>query len=95
VSYHAQPTGVGSQLYVRLSSMNTIVAICSPDVSWSVPSTVYVTPPEACKALYATLLAARLSGLTVNSMYFDGDAVPAACNAWGMWLRANVRHYRL
>src|SRR5688572_21988540 len=93
LSYHANPASEGGALYMRLSSMNTIVAVCSPDVVWTVPGTSYVTPPDTCKALYATLLSARLSGLPVNNMYFDGDSVPAACNAWSNWSRANIRHY--
>ncbi len=47
---------------LRLSSMNTSVFICSPDVEWTPAGAGYTTSVAACKALYATFLAARVSG---------------------------------
>jgi hypothetical protein len=88
LSYHAN-----GQFMIRLSDMNVPVFFCTPDSTWSLPAAAGVsTPPEACKAMYATFLAARLSGTPVNNMYFDGD-VPASCNAWPAWTSANIRHY--
>jgi hypothetical protein len=88
LSYHA--TG---QLMLRLSDMNQPVLMCTPDTTWNVAGVYYVTPPEACKAMYATFLAARVSDLPVTNVHFDGDAVPSACNAWQPWSVAQVRHY--
>lgn len=88
LSYHAN---IG--LMLKLSSMNTQVFICNPDAEWNVPGTTYITSPGACKALYSTFLSARVTGQPINSMYFDGDAVPATCNSWGNWQRANIRFY--
>jgi hypothetical protein len=92
LSYHANVTGGTSVLYVRLSAMNSV---CSPDALWTVSGTPYVTTAEGCKARYATLLAARISGLPFSSIWFDGDAVPAACNAWSNWAQANIRYQML
>jgi hypothetical protein len=88
VSYHA--SGV---LMIRLSSMNVPVFFCTPDSTWTTAGPGLTTEPEACKAMYATFLAARLSGTPLANVYFDGDAVPAACNAWSAWTNANIRHY--
>jgi hypothetical protein len=38
-------------------------------------------------------IAARESGREVTNVYFDGADVPAACDAWGQWKRANIRHF--
>ena len=89
VSYHAN-----DQMMVRLSSMNNAVFVCNTEIPWSVTGTGYVTGPKTCAALYSTFLAAKLSGKPITSMYFDGADVPATCNGWGAWMKANIRHYR-
>jgi hypothetical protein len=88
ISFHANNT-----FMLKLSSMNTAVFFCSPDSTFSVPGTSYVTGPETCKGLIALFLAARESGRTINGLYFDGDAVPATCDGWGNWQSANIRHF--
>lgn len=88
LSYHAN-----NQLMVKLSSMNNPVFFCDTEAVWTVPGAGYSTSPGACKALYSTFLSARVTGTPISNMYFDGDEVPTACNAWGSWKRANIRHY--
>ncbi|WP_372627601.1 hypothetical protein [Arsukibacterium sp.] len=88
LSYHAD-----SQLMIKLSSMNTPVFFCSPDNQWVVNGTAYKTSPQACQAMYSTFLAAKMAGKPVANMYFDGDQVPASCNGWSSWAKANIRHY--
>jgi len=87
LAYHAN-----NNLMVRLSSMNAPVFFCNPDSNWTVTGTGYTTGPQTCKALYAIFLAAKLTGASFSAVYFDGDSVPAACNAWGPWLSANIRY---
>ncbi len=79
---------------IKLSSMNTPVFFCSPQATWTVIAG-YSTGPETCKMLYATFLAAKLSGLPLSNVYFDGDTVPASCNTWAAWQKASIRHYEL
>ena len=88
LSYHASGT-----FMIRLSSMNIPVFFCRPDSEFSVSGTTYTTPPETCKTLYATFLAARESGRTISGMYFDGDDVPTTCDTWGPWKSANIRYF--
>jgi hypothetical protein len=88
ISFHSNNT-----FMIRLSSMNTAVFFCSPDSTFSVPGTSYTTGPETCKALVAIFIAARESGRTIQSLYFDGDAVPATCDGWGNWSSANIRFF--
>jgi hypothetical protein len=88
VAYHA-----GTGMMVKLSSMNVPVFICSPDATWTVPGTPYNTPAGVCKAVYATFLAAKLSGGVVNYIHFDGDQVPSSCTGWANWSMANVRFF--
>lgn len=90
LAFHAN-----GRLMVRLSSMNTPVFICSPDQIWTVPGTPYTTSPATCNTLYSTFLAARVSGIEIRSMYFDGDEVPATCNSWASWGSANVRFFKM
>src|SRR5262245_3551307 len=88
LSYHAN-----GQMMIRLSSMNVPVFFCTPDTTWTAAGEGQTTAPETCKAMYATFLAARMSGIPVNNVYFDGSAVPATCDAWSSWSNANIRHY--
>lgn len=90
VSYEASNTS--GLFMIKLSSMNTPVHFCDPETSWSAPSSGYSVSPGACKALYATFLSARLSGVPISNVYFDGN-VPATCDGWTAWSSANIRHY--
>lgn len=88
LAYHAN-----NSFMLRLSSMNAPVFFCNPDSNWTVTGAGgYATGPQTCKTLYATFLAAKLTGKSFGAVYFDGDSVPAACNAWGPWLSANIRY---
>jgi hypothetical protein len=86
IAYHAN-----NSFMVRLSSMNTPVYFCNPEITWNVAG--FSTGPQTCKMLYATFLAARESGRTINSLYFDSDDAPATCNTWGTWKSATVRFF--
>lgn len=88
LSFHAN-----NRLMIKLSGMNVPVFFCSPESEWIVAGTAFKTGPETCKALYSTFLAAKVAGETIKNMYFDGDQVPAACNAWASWQSANIRHF--
>tara|TARA_R110002072_G_scaffold33030_8_gene100244 strand:+ start:101 stop:472 length:372 start_codon:yes stop_codon:yes gene_type:complete len=90
LAYHGN-----NKLMVKLSSMNAPVFFCSPEFEWAPTGTTYKTGPETCKTLYSTFLAAKMSGKTINSMYFDGDQVPATCSSWGNWKQANIRYFSL
>jgi hypothetical protein len=81
------------RLMLRLSSMNTPVFICSVDALWAPAGAGYTTTPAACKTLYATFLTAKLTREVLNYVHFDGDEVPASCNAWATWANANVRYF--
>lgn len=89
ISYHSP-----DRVYVRLSSMNTIVNICRTNSTHSVSGTSYTTAPETCQYFVSVLLAAKLSGKQITNMYFDGDQVPSSCNSWESWRQANVRHFQ-
>lgn len=79
-------------LYVRLSTMNTPVGICSMAGDWNAPgSLVGATSASQCKSIYAALLVAKQTGQIVPEMLFDGDAVPASCTSFGPWTYANLR----
>jgi hypothetical protein len=91
LSYH-QP----GRLYLRLSSMNYEVAICSTDSEWVVPGSLAGnTSVSACKTIYGSLVAAKISGATVSNLYLDGDQVPAACNGFAPWTNVNLRYVNL
>jgi hypothetical protein len=89
VSFHSP-----GRYMLKLSSMNVPVFFCSPDLEWVVPGTGYTTTPANCRMLYATFLAAKLAGGTLNYVHFDGDQVPASCDAWPNWSIANIRYFR-
>ena len=90
MAYHS---GNSNGLMVKLSSMNVPVFICNPDLEWAPPGAGYTTTPANCKALYATLLAARVSGNGLVGLHFDGNSVPASCSAWSNWSTVNVRYF--
>lgn len=88
LSYHAS-----NQVLVKLSSMNKAAMVCNTDAVWQVPGTSYQTSPGACKTLYSTFLTARTTGEPLQSVYFDGDQVPATCDSWESWRRVNIRYF--
>lgn len=88
LAFHAN-----DKLMLQLDSMNTPVFICQTNAVWSVAGTSYTTSPETCALLHSQFLTAKVTGIQVANMYFDGDAVPTACNAWTSWSSANIRHY--
>lgn len=65
---------------------------CNPESTWNAVAG-YSTGPQTCKMSYATFLAARESGRALSFVYFDGDDVPAACNAWARWTDVNIRTF--
>jgi hypothetical protein len=83
----------GPDIMIRLSSMNQAVTFCRLDSTFTVAGGIYPTSPEMCKALVAMFIAARESGRTIESVYFDGDSVPATCNGWANWSNANIRYF--
>jgi hypothetical protein len=85
-----QPGLVG----LRLSSMSAPIFICRIDAEQSVPGAA-PTSAANCKAMYASLLAAKLSGTVVHSAYFDGDQVPASCNTAQPWTYVSLRYFTL
>jgi hypothetical protein len=88
-------TNTGGYLSIRLSSMNVPVYFCDPDNPWNGTGSGYSISAATCRTLYATFLAARISGQPVTNMYFDGSDVPASCDGWAAWKSANIRHYLL
>jgi hypothetical protein len=90
LSYHSP-----NKFMLKLSSMNTPVFFCSPDMEWKVGGTSYVTGAETCKTMYSTFLAIKMTDKSITSMYFDGDQVPSSCNSWESWRQANIRHYSM
>ena len=91
LQFDATSTGSG-YFSIKLGTMNVAVYFCDPTNSFSAPGG-YAISPEACRALYATVLAAKVSGIPVTNMYFDGTEVPATCDGWVQWQSANIRHY--
>lgn len=80
---------------IKLSSMNVPVYFCDPDNPFAATGSGYSISAAACRALYATFLAAKLNGAWITNLYFDGSAAPATCDAWATWQEANIRHYLL
>ena len=77
---------------IKLSTMNQAVYFCTPQGTWTVTAG-YSTGSETCKMMYASFLAAKLAGIPVGAVYFDGDGVPATCDAWAAWQSASIRHF--
>lgn len=88
INMHASDT-----FMLQLDSMNAPVFFCRTNQLWTVPGTGYQTSPETCKTLIAMFTAAKLADRPIGVIYFDGDAVPTACNAWGNWQSANIRYF--
>ena len=85
-----QPGLVG----LRLSSMSAPVFIYRIDAEQTIPGAAS-TSAANCKAMYAGLLAAKISGTFVHGAYFDGDQVPASCNAAQFWTYVSLRSFTL
>ena len=89
LAYH-QP----GRLMVKLGSMNVPTFICSTDADWIIAGSISGnTTPSACKAIYATLLSAKLSDSAIQSMVFDGADVPPTCNSFVSWKNVNLRFF--
>ena len=86
-------TATGGEFSIKLSSMNIPVYFCDPDNSFAAPGSGYSISATTCRSLYATFLAAKVTGTPVTNMYFDGSEVPATCDGWAAWQQANIRHY--
>ncbi len=86
-------TSTGGLLSIKLSSMNVPVYFCDPDNPFAASGSGYSISAATCRALYSTFLSAKVSGLPITSMYFDGSATPATCDTWAAWQSVNVRHY--
>ncbi len=86
-------TSTGGYLSIKLSSMNVPVYFCDPDNSFSASGSGYSISAATCRTLYSTFLSAKVSGLPITSMYFDGNSTPSSCDTWAAWQSANVRHY--
>lgn len=78
---------------IKLSSMNVSVYFCDPDNAFAAPGSGYSISAATCRSLYATFLAAKVSGMPVTNIYFDGSEVPSTCDGWAAWQEANIRHY--
>jgi hypothetical protein len=86
LAYHSD--GV---VLLQLSSMNTVVQVCSVNTTWNVAG--FSTSPAACKTMHASFLAARLSGTPVNDLYFDAPSVPASCAGFSYMGYVSVRFF--
>ena len=76
-----------NRIMLSLSGMNTIVQIC--DLGQTV-GTTYPNTPDQCKADYATLVAASLSGKTMN-VWFDNVQTGTNCSNFAAWELAVAR----
>jgi len=82
-----------NKIMLKLSSMNTAVYICSPEANWVVSGTTYSTSAEMCDSLLSMLMHAKSTQSNVGDVWFDGDDVPANCNSWESWKKANIRFF--
>lgn len=81
-----QPGFVG----VKLDSMNDYALVCRLDAEYTPAGAATITP-AVCKAIYAGLLSAKLNNQVINSLWFDGDLVPATCSTWVGFSQVNLR----
>lgn len=87
LAYHAQDV-----LLIRLSSMNEPVQFCSINQDWSI-APGYTTTPAVCKTFLAMFMAAKASGESISSVYFESPSAPATCSGWVPWTSANLRFF--
>jgi len=90
IAYH----GV-NKFMIKLSSMNKPVFFCNPETTWTVSGTSYSTGPETCKMLYSMFLTAKSTKAQIDHIHFDGDEVPASCDGWASWAKANIRYVNM
>jgi hypothetical protein len=76
-----------NRVMLSLSGMNTIVQIC--DLGQTV-GTTYPNTPDQCKADYATLVSAYLTGQTMN-VWFDNVQTGTNCTNFASWELAVAR----
>jgi hypothetical protein len=76
-----------NRIMLSLSGMNTIVQIC--DLGQTV-GTTYPNSPDQCKADYATLVSAYLTGQTMN-VWFDNVQTGTSCTNFAAWELAVAR----
>lgn len=88
IGFHAN-----NKLMLKLSSMNKAVMICNTESEWVVNGSGYRTGPEMCKALLSMLMHAKATKADLGNVWFDGDDVPASCDAWESWKSANLRYF--
>ena len=84
LAYHGS-----NKLMVQLDNMNSAVFFCNPDAEWRVSGSSYYMGPETCKAIYSTLLSAKVTGAKTR-IHFEGDDVPSSCNGWENWKSAVI-----
>jgi hypothetical protein len=92
LSFHANTVGGGVML-LKLSSMNEPVQFCDPNATFS-PAGGNTVSAATCKTLVAAFMSAKLSGLQMIDVYFDGDSAPSSCGSWGAWQSASIRHFK-
>jgi hypothetical protein len=82
------------RVFLRLSSMNDSAIVCRLDADWA-PAGAQSGPttPSVCKSIYAALLLARDSRRPLDSVYMDGNTVPASCSAFGSWTEVSLRYF--
>jgi hypothetical protein len=76
-----------NRIMLSLSGMNTTVQIC--DLGQTV-GTTYPNSPDQCKADYATLVSAYLTGQTMN-VWFDNVQTGTNCTNFATWELAVAR----
>lgn len=64
---------------LRLSSMNMPFYVCNINADYR-PAGADNISPATCKAIYASLLAAKHNNVIVRLAHFDGDQAPASCS---------------
>lgn len=80
-----------NRVILKLTSMNTVVNICSPEDS---RGSVYPVSPEQCKLAYSTLLSAFAMDMEM-SVFFDNVATGTNCSNFAPWELATARFVSL
>lgn len=88
VNMHANDT-----FMLKLDSMDYPVYFCRTNGTFSVSGTQFTTSAETCRTLIALFLTAKVTEKRLSVIYFDGDEVPTACNAFGPWKNVNIRYF--
>jgi hypothetical protein len=77
-----------NSIYLKLSSMNTMVKIC--DLGSDTGASYKVTP-EQCKIIYSTLLTAYAMNEVIN-INFDNVGEATNCSSFSDWQLATARN---